>query len=176
MKSLRRGRAEGPSEKVSPRGWSPGKGTGFNAEKRRQERPRASAWVGEEGRGPWHARRDAGLGRNAREEKLRNRVSEGRAAGRKAGAEVCAVGDAAAGWSPGEGRAAIRGQGAPPHPELPRGAQRRGGGVSGGGVELREGCGAGAAGSRGARTGAPGGGGRGFGAGHPAAGPGRGRT
>lgn len=95
MKSLRRGRAEGPSEKVSPGGWSPGKGTGFNAEKRRQERPRASAWVGEEGRGPWHARRDAGLGRNAREETLRNRVSEGRAAGRKAGAEVCAVGDAA---------------------------------------------------------------------------------
>lgn len=58
VRSLRGGRAEGPSEKVSPGGWSPGKGTGFNA-KRRQERPRASAWVGEEGRGPWHARRDA---------------------------------------------------------------------------------------------------------------------
>ena len=66
MKSRRRGRAEGPREKVSPGGWSSGKGTGFNAEKRRQERPRASAWVGEEGRGPKHARRDAGLGRNAR--------------------------------------------------------------------------------------------------------------
>lgn len=176
VRSLRGGRAEGPSEKVSPGGWSPGKGTGFNAEKRRQERPRASAWVGEEGRGPWHARRDAGLGRNTREEKWRNGAAEAERRDGRQGLKFARWGSQL-GWSPAEGRAATRGQGAPsPNPELRRRAQRRGGGVSGGGLELREGCEAGAAGARGATTGAPGGEGRGFRAGRPGAGPGRGRT